>query len=425
MSNIEPLRIESLAFGGAGVARLASGKVALVHGAAPDELVRVRPLEDKRSYLIAEVRDVLEPSPARIEPPCPSADRCGGCPWMHLAPETQRSWKLRLLRSELERAGLLSRPELLADMIRGETLGHRSRTRMHRRGDRFGTLAARSHEVVPLVECPILSPELRAFAADLASALDDAPPAEVEVELYADVRGRRGLWIELRPHQPVSPWPEIAEALGVEALRVVTTRGRPLLERGGPLEEDSAGRPLAFAPGVFVQSNRELNARLVETALAGAGRGDRFAELYAGAGNFTVHLAREFRRGLAVEASRPALALLRRNLRKVSPRVVARADKDRRAARYLATRAPVDLLLADPPRAGIKPLRPLFETTPPRRVVLISCHPMAAVRDLSHLCRTAGYRLESVVPVDLFPGTPHLELVAVLSGGRGPGAREP
>jgi len=72
------------------------------------------------------------------------------------------------------------------------------------------------------------------------------------------------------------------------------------------------------------------------------------------------------------------------------------------------------VLVVDPPRAGIRPLYPLFKAAPPARVVMVSCHPMAAVRDLGVLVREHGYRVESIVPIDLFPQTDHLELVAAL-----------
>jgi 23S rRNA (uracil1939-C5)-methyltransferase len=403
-----------MAFGGAAVGHLPSGKAALVQGGAPDETVRLAVIEEKRTLLLASIDEVIEPSPHRVAPRCVSADRCGGCGWMHLGIGSQRDWKRRLLRHELERAGLLQRPESFGETAQGEPLGQRIRTRMHRLGDLFGTMGHRSHEVVPLIECPILEPRLEAFALEVAAALEGSAAADAEVELMLDAEGARGMSVVLRSAGDPAPWQELSLALDVTCFILASSQGKLLASTGPNLRETSGGVTLEQRPDLFVQTNREMNDRLIEIALEAAGRGRRFAEIYAGVGNFTVHLARRFERGLACEGSRDAARLLEHNLGAARRTVEVRAERDRRSARWLATRAPADLLLVDPPRAGIEPLRPLFEASPPRRVVLVSCHPMAAVRDMAHLCQRARYRLEQVVPIDMFPQTPHLELMALL-----------
>ena len=171
------VRVEAMAFGGAGVGRLPTGKVAFVRGGLPGELVKARVWREKNSLVEVEVEAVSEPSPQRVTPRCPVADQCGGCGWMHLAEESQRDWKHRLLGAELERAGLPAGPETLSPPLSGDSFGFRTRTRLHRRGDSFGTLAFRSHAVVSLTRCPILHPDLEAFAQALAGALRDLPPA--------------------------------------------------------------------------------------------------------------------------------------------------------------------------------------------------------------------------------------------------------
>ncbi len=422
MDNLHEVHIDTMAFGGAGVGRYPSGKVVLVSGAAPDELVRVEVVREKRSHDVAIVREVIEPSPVRVEPPCPSAERCGGCSWMHLEIGAQRSWKARLLRTELERVDLLRSRDMLEDLITGASLHHRSRTRLHLVDGTFGTKMAKSNDVVELVECPILLKDLEAFALDMVVALRSASPKDADVELYVDARGDRGLSATLSTPKQASIWDAISNELDIASVHLAAAHGRPLRVPPRFLREDSAGATLDFVPGVFVQAHRELNARLVEIALEGAGRGDSFAEAYAGVGNFTVHLAQRYQRGIAAEGHGRAAKLLRRNLTDLGPAVEVRAEGDSRTARWLAGKPPRDLLLADPPRSGkgvYKSFRPLFEQAPPNRIVLVSCHPMAAVRDLVRLRDEAGYELRRVVPIDMFPQTHHLELVAVLEKAGG------
>jgi tRNA/tmRNA/rRNA uracil-C5-methylase (TrmA/RlmC/RlmD family) len=403
------LEVEGLAFGGAAVARLPSGKAVLVHGAAPSERVRARIVADRRSLSFAVCEGVLRPSPDRVEPVCPAAGRCGGCTWMHVEVGAQRRWKRALLARELVRAELVGSEAdtRLGEVVAGAALGFRTRCRLHLVRGRLGTLAARSHEVVELSRCPVLAPSLERFALELGAAVATARLADADVELYVDAAGRRGL--ALSAGGAAAGWDRVAADLGVAAL----------------LEERSAGATIAFEPGSFVQTNREMNDPLVQAVLAGAapcaGPDRLFAEVYAGVGNLTVHLAELFGRGAAFERDRRSVAALRRNLGPAGARVEAVAARDDRAARRLsATR--FDLLVADPPRAGMAPLRevllerrrPRRGGPPPARVVMASCHPMAAVRDLAHLVRVAGYRLVAVTPIDVFPQTHHLELVAVM-----------
>lgn len=342
---------------------------------------------------------------------------------MHLSVATQRSWKRKLLARELLRASVIDDEATVADVVSGAEQGYRIRSRLHMRGGRFGTLGARSHEVVPLCHCPVMSPPLERFALDLGENVEQARPGDAEVELYVDAAGRRGLFVSRFDKRMAKSWEELARSVAVEALVLDIREGRrgPRPFRIGALEERSDGRALAFEPGLFVQSNREMNSRLVQAVLSDADQGGRtFAEVYAGVGNFTVHLASRFEGGAAFERDKRAVTMLQRNLGDAATRVRAKACHDTDAARSLSTMGQIDLLVVDPPRAGMKPLANGFFCSTkhlPERVAMVSCHPMSAVRDLSLLVHSAGYRLVTIVPVDLFPQTHHLELVAVLERG--------
>jgi tRNA/tmRNA/rRNA uracil-C5-methylase (TrmA/RlmC/RlmD family) len=268
-----------------------------------------------------------------------------------------------------------------------------------------------SHEVVPFTRCPVLSPPLETFAREVADALAEASLPDADLELYVDALGQRGLMVETGGS--ALGWDALALGLGVFSHRIRRPGARAPGPQGRLLFEDSSGTPYAFEPGVFVQTNREVNALLVQEALSAAGTGRTFAEVYAGAGNLTVHLARQFRAGEATESDAAAIRMLRHNLRSVRGKVDVREETDTQACARLAAHAP-DLVLADPPRSGLKPLYPLFESSPPERAVLVSCHAMAAIRDVEHLVTTCGYALRRIVALDMFPHTDHVELVACL-----------
>ena len=407
--------IESLAFGGDGVGRLPSGKVVFVPYTVPTERVLVSLTRQKSSYAFAQLEEILEPSAQRIAPRCPVAGRCGGCDWQHIGITDQRRWKRRLLTAELQRVGAVKKGEALVQrMVTGEGFGHRTRARMHRRAADFGTMESGSQRVITFESCPILAPSLHDFVQDFSARIAQEAPANVSVEIYVDADGRRGLEIDHRP-PPGIDWIAIARDLDVHALRLKhgqSCLSDPMLE--ATLMESSARRHMRFEPGVFVQTNREINARLVRQVLRFAGEGERFAEVYAGAGNFSMHLTHRFRHGSLAEGNERAVACLRRNIEGSPARVMVHAESDDRSARRLSVEPPVDLIVLDPPRVGMQPMYRLFEHSPPARLVLVSCHPMAAVRDIGWLVREHGYRLDSLVPVDLFPQTAHLELIAHL-----------
>jgi 23S rRNA (uracil1939-C5)-methyltransferase len=414
---IPGIKIESLAFGGDGVGHLKSGKAVFVPGTIPGETVTLRIVEEKRSYALAEVHEITALSANRTAERCCSAARCGGCAWQHMPAGLQRQWKERLLTQELSRQVPGFTGDNIAPMIAGSPFGHRTRTRLHVRKGVLGTLPRRSHEVTPLKECPILSPRLESFALDLIPILAEFPHLDADVELYIDARGKRGMFVATETGNR-APWVKISACANLTALRVQGRREKNPDASDVLLIEESAEEELRFAPGVFVQTNREMNARLVATALDGVGEArEDFAEIYAGAGNFTVHLARLFNKGVAVESDPRAVRFLRKNLHGLAGKVEVLAQTDAQVVQTLKARPQTDMLFADPPRSGIKPLYPVFTASPPRRVVLVSCHPIAAVRDIAFLVKEASYRLEKITPLDLFPQTDHFEVVAWLSHG--------
>lgn len=404
------IRIESLAPGGRGVARMDSGKVALVGGAAPGDRVRVTVEQEKKNLTLARVLEVLEPSPWRVDPPCPLAGLCGGCSWSHLDVQAQRRYKHEILVSELQRARMGEDLDI-APLATGADLGYRWRTRLHLSDGTLGTMRQASHKVLAHGGCPVLAPALDRFARQAAELCETLPVMDAQLELYVDAKANRGLHVLVDDPISAPTWQRAARELDVTSLVVQGARN------GSPtpwLQEDSARHPLSFTPGVFVQANREMNETLVRTVVREAGSGSSFAEVYAGAGNFTVHLASRFERGWAAEGHRAATHALHHNLGPGGP-VAVHGEDERASHRRLQRTDAVDVLVADPPRRGMKRLLGRRGRGLPRRIVMISCHPVTAVRDMKTLVSQAGYRLTGLQALDMFPHTHHLELVAHLS----------
>jgi 23S rRNA (uracil1939-C5)-methyltransferase len=370
------VRIERLAAGGDGVGRLPDGRIVFVPLTAPGDLARVAVTEPR-----ADLIDLLEPSPARVEPRCAVFGECGGCSWQHLAYAAQLEAKQAIVADALRRIGRIEWTAPIEISASPRAYHYRGRTRVLVEAGAVGYRRRRSRSLCATHACPILVEPLEEQLAILAA---DAPKRDGEWELSSD-----------------------AEA----------TRAAPLARGGGPrLTLRLAGDAIGISPGVFTQPNALLHERLAERVLARVGCGGSALELYAGAGFFTLGLARRFDVLAAVEAFPAAVDDLRQNLAAARIDHVEVFEADVSSDAWLAPAGVTDLVLLDPPRTGLQ--RPLLERLlriAPRRLVYLSCDPATLARDLGHLVR-GGYELQHVEAFDLFPQTPHVEVLVVLEG---------
>ncbi len=406
-----PVVIERLAFGGMGVGHLPDGKVVFVEKTAPGDEGLIRVTKSKKSHAFAVMERLEKSSPERIEPRCPVADRCGGCSWAHLDLTAQRHWKQRLLHDEMARPRVNLDVSVLHPLVVASAFGHRVRCRLHRKSKHFGMLESQSHRAIPFRGCPVLDPRLEEFARELAKELEQFPPGEADFELYVDRDGNRGLHVHPQRGFSLQHPEKIRESLHLAAM---VQAGVSVNENENWLAESSLERNLYFQPGVFVQIHREINQKLLAEAVKWFPEGDAFVELYAGAGNFTLHLAERYPAGMIAESNPASCEALHKNLSDCTQPLEIRQETDVSTAKILQERPPAPLLVADPPRSGMKALAGVFASAPPRRVLMVSCHPMAALRDMAMMVHEFGYTLKAVTPFDMFPQTHHLELLAVL-----------
>jgi len=392
------ITVEKLVYGGDGLGRL-EGRAVLAPFVLPGERVRVRPVAEKPGLVRAEPLAVLEPAPARVAPPCPYFARCGGCHYQHAPYEMQLAFKRTILEDQLRRIAKLEPPAEI-DVVAGDPWGYRNRVQLHIAGDRLGFREAQSHKLCGIETCAIASPAVQRALAEL-----------------------RGMLREPR-------WPRFVSAIELFAneteiqLNVLEARDRPArrffdwcAERiaglvPGALDYPAAGFTFRVSRGSFFQVNRFLTASLVETALAGA-TGETALDLYAGVGLFSLPLAQRFARVTAVEAGAGAAADLRFNAERAGLNV--RVERSSAEASLETLPGPPDFVLLDPPRAGVgkRMLERLARLRSPR-VALVSCDPATLARDLAGMT-AAGYRIERMTLVDLFPQTYHLETVVNLA----------
>lgn len=412
------LEVERLSAEGEGVSSW-KGRALFVPGALAGEQVQVVPrLEGKvqRGRLL----EVLRPSPDRIAPECSLAGVCGGCDWLHLDPAGQRRERERAVRAALERLGRLdlSAVDWLPTLEAGH-LGTRRRADLHWTGSSLGYLHRRSHTPVAVEHCPALVGPLAALPGRLTPLLRPLGRSLRAVRLLAE-GDRVSAALELAgPIKPRSR--EVALAVvraGVRGVVLLPERGptedvgRPTLRGPAPLRPDVS---FPLRPEAFAQAHAAALPLLVERALAllGPEPGDSALELYAGNGAFTFALAGQVASVLAVESSALSvqLAVVASAEARVGHLRFVQGDAEKVSRGLVKEGRRFDLLLADPPRTGAPGIGPVARDLGVRRVVYVACDPGALARDAAALT-AAGFSLETLQLVDMFPGTHHSETLA-------------
>ena len=389
-------------------------RVVFIPFAVPGERVRIRVVEDRRRFARAELEEVLEASPDRIDPACPhfGPGRCGGCAWQHLRPEAQAELKARLVREQLAHLGGLPdvpvrtalRPHEPGDPGQPEGFGYRERaTLTAARDGRLGFLRASSHEVHPVDHCPLLAGGLR----ELPGQLGRHPPG-AKVRLRRGAAGERLVVLEAAAASRT----RLLAPDGV-SWAIVRGSGKIVEGEGAPfVTERVAGVELHVSAASFFQVHRagaEVLVDLVGQALEPAS-GEVLLDLYAGVGLFAATVGARAGRVVAVESWKPAVRDARRNLRNHRDATVLQDD----VANALPSLRAADVAVLDPPRAGAgATVLERLAALAPRAVALVSCDPAALARDV-RILTDLGYHTAWVQPVDLFPQTAHVEAVTAL-----------
>lgn len=381
--------IERILPGGFGLAH-AQGRTLLVSLAAPGDRLRVRVTETRGKVSFASIAEILEPSPRRVEPPCPYFGRCGGCDFQQLSYDAQLDAKVSIVKDCLRRIAHLEPPEEIHITPSPDAWHYRSRAQWQHDAltRRLGYFERNSHRVCDVAHCPVLVPSLQDAFKDLRVQINAQASLHDATEFEA-VAGDDG----------VSIWPSFDEETDArEVLRVV------------------AGERYRFSARGFFQINHELLAPLVRAAISDA-RGDTAIDLYCGAGLFTLPLARRFSRVFAIEADRAAIHYAKHNL--TNAQLDNAQTHHARVGDWLKENAhsfaPVDFILLDPPRAGAEEgATGGIISLRPRRIAYVSCDPATLARDLKELT-AANYKLDTIAAFDMFPQTHHVETVAHLS----------
>lgn len=412
------VEITALSHDGRGIARL-DGKAMFIEDALPGESVRFRIHRRRREYDEAQVTEVLQASPQRVEPRCRHFGICGGCALQHLAPEAQVAAKQQTLLDNLERIGGLKSERIAAPLL-GPVWGYRRRARLSAYRDPSGKVLVgfterHRHRVTDILHCDVLDPKVGGLIDRLSELLsglsipDKIPQLEVSVGDDATVLAMR---VMAAPSD--ADRAQLATFGEQHGLRII------LQGEGTPPELHyrlpEPGVEIAFQPADFIQVNGEMNRRLVQLAVDALDPqlDEDVLDLFSGLGNFTLPLARRAKSAVGVESEAGLVTRARQN---AASNGFTNADFetanlfDEKQHGQWAKRQYARILL-DPPRAGAREIIAQFPKLKARRIVYVSCHPATLARD-AQLLAEQGWRLTQAGVLDMFPHTAHVESMAV------------
>ena len=437
------LDVESLAYGGNGVARL-NGFVVFVRRGLPGDRVRARVTKVQRRHAEALAVEVLEPSPKRVEAPCDHYPACGGCRFQDLAYEAQIGAKEAQVRDALVRIGGLPEPPLEPIVPAASVFRYRNKLEYSFTPTPSGPAlgfhkAGRWDEVLDIAEC-WLTTELgnRIREAVRGWARESSLPAYDQAAgtgflrhlVYREGRNTGQVLLQLvtapgeLPEsfiQAVRRFPEVRSVHHAVNDRPAEVTNLPtrLLWGDEAIEEEISGLRFRIRPTAFLQTNTEMAERLYGLAVEAAGLsgGDTVWDLYCGIGTIGLTMAGRALTVWGVDISEESIACALENAALNGiPNAAFYAGDVGQAVEELKDRSgEPDVVVVDPPRAGLsgKAVRRLGQIGAPR-IVYVSCNPTTLAGNVKQLRSDWGYELRSARPVDIFPHTPHVECVALL-----------
>ncbi len=462
--NTLELEIEDLAYGAKGVARK-DNFVWFVRGGIPGQKVKVRIRKKKKNYGEAVIDEVIEPSPDQIEAPCPYFGTCGGCQLQHLDYDLQLYYKTKQIKEILQRVGEINNPPLLPTIGCQEIYHYRNKMEFsfsnkrwivaeeeNQKPEDFALglhIPKRFDKVLDLDNCLLQSEKSNKILKTIKKLTQ-----ETGLPAY-DTRKHTGIWrfLVLREgmntgelmvnlftsSQHEAKVTEAIENIGTQiqkehpnitSLIHTITDKEAQIARGdyshviigkNEITEKIGKNLFHISPEAFFQTNTMQTEVLFNTIsdLADFKGTETVLDLYCGTGAIGITIAEKVKNVFGIEAIEPTVEDAIKNAKLNNLKNVHFYQADMKEAMGNITSLTdkfnmPDAVILDPPRGGTHPksIKGLLKMTPPK-IIYVSCNPAILARDLNILCENQ-YTLKTVQPVDMFPHTGHIEIVAVL-----------
>lgn len=444
-----PLTIEALSSDGSGVGHY-NGQAIFVPSTAPGDVLEAKIVKDCGRYAFAILSRLVTPGPGRRDVDCPCAGPCGGCCYRHLDYAAELQEKQRIVEDALRRIGGLDIP-VLPILPSPEEDRYRNKVQYPFGYTKDGKLtigffAGHSHRIIPCSDCLLQPEELNRIANWLCARLDS-----LHATAYDEATGKgllRHLFLRRGIHSGevmvcfvcngkalprekalcaalCEAFPSVKTILlneNTKQTNVILGQNTRTLMGPGYIEDTLCGVPVQLGPLSFYQVNTLAAEQLYRCAAeyAALQPTDRLLDLYCGMGTIGLSMASQCKELIGVEVIEEAILSARKNAARMGQEIEAKsrffaADAGQTASRLASEGFSPDVIVLDPPRKGCdqRTLDAVLQMAP-TRLVMVSCNPSTAARDMRYLC-DRGYRAIQAQPADLFPRTKHVETVVLMS----------
>jgi 23S rRNA (uracil1939-C5)-methyltransferase len=383
-TNLEVV-IERIVPNGFGIA-FAESLTIFVSLAAIGDKAKIRINSKKGKLAFAEIVEIIEPSPFRVEPKCVYFGRCGGCDFQQMNYEAQLTAKVEIIKDCLKRIGKIDWQNEISIVASPNPFEYRSRASWHAdtRTKKLGYYRRNSNAIFDIENCEILTPQLKETFANLRQNLN-----------FAEL------------------WAEVLEIEAANAGENVSIYSNEIIEPTNEIFFETDEHRYFYNAETFFQGNQLLIPRLINDVLSDKS-GKVALDLYCGVGLFSLPLAKRFEKVYAVEANAKSIEFAKKNVENARLTNVEIFNED--VKEWLdENKMSVDFVVFDPPRTGLEKevISKILEIKP-TKICYVSCEPSTLARDLKILTEN-GYQIDSITAYDLFPQTHHVETVVYLS----------
>lgn len=408
MAETYQVTMEKLVYGGDCMGRLPDGRAVFVPFVLPGELVSVEIVEEKKRFAKGRAVSIVQASPDRIEPRCPHFGICGGCQYQHLDYTKQLETKQSIVLDQLQRIAGIENPPLQTIVPSPIPWNYRNYVQFHlgQHGE-LGYIAADGEHLLLITECHLPLEGINSLWPQIELGEESGV---FRLGMRQDSYDEIMLIMEGEDPKP----PEFSEDIPVSAVYTPPDSRMTVLAGEDYLVFKLLDRNFQVSARSFFQVNTPIAEKMVQHVLDHLDfSGDPIAvELYAGAGLFSAFLAPRVKHLTAVESAGSSCHDFAVNLDEFDNVDLYEAEAEEVIP---ALEGPVDILVMDPPRAGLAPeVHDALSKLLPRQIAYVSCDPATLARDLKKILQK-GYELISVTPFDQFPQTGHVESITIMS----------
>jgi tRNA/tmRNA/rRNA uracil-C5-methylase (TrmA/RlmC/RlmD family) len=380
------IRIESIAFGGQGVGRV-NNFVVFVPFAAPGDELEVAIVELKKKFARGKILQIIRPSPMRVSPLCRYYGNCGGCCYQHLSYEHQLKIKRKQVEEAFSKIGKIAAPPVLDTLASPESYHYRGKAQLHavktKQGFPAGFLDISGSQIADIERCEIM-----------------------EETINERIRWLRENQELLKKDENLTIW---SQALHHNQADIKDS-----------IVRIAKGKEFLVPRNGFFQANLYLTDQLVDEVcrLAMSNEINTLIDAYCGSGLFSIFLAPFAQSVVGIEISEKSVKYAQINAENAgvkNVKFISGDIEDILSGEFLSPADEIDLIILDPPRSGCSGsvLKAIVDLKP-QNVIYISCNPATQARDVKYL-NEHGYAVLSLLPVDMFPQTEHIEVIGLLA----------